>query len=159
MSFKILVTDKLDKEGVDLLKTHKELEVIEKETLKGDALKAELKGYDAIIVRSETKLTKDVLLASEGLKVISRAGVGVDNIDVAAATEKGIVVINAPIGNTISTAEYTFAMMISLARKIPFAHYKTYIQREWDRKSFKGIELLGKKPRYCRARKNRNRSC
>lgn len=145
MSFKILVTDKLDKEGVDLLKTHKELEVIEKETLKGDALKAELKGYDAVIVRSETKLTKDVLLASEGLKVISRAGVGVDNIDVPTATEKGIVVMNAPIGNTISTAEYTFAMMISLARKIPFAHYKTAVLREWDRKSFKGIELLGKK--------------
>ncbi len=144
MPFKILVTDKLDQEGVDLLRTHKELEVIEKETLKGDALKAELKGYDAIIVRSETKLTKDVLLASEGLKVISRAGVGVDNIDVAAATEKGIVVMNAPIGNTISTAEYTFAMIISLARKIPFAHYKTAVQREWDRKSFKGIELLGK---------------
>ncbi len=145
MAFKILVTDKLDKEGVELLKSYKELEVIEKETLKGDALKAELNGYDAIIVRSETKLTRDVLLASEGLKVISRAGVGVDNIDVPTATEKGIVVMNAPIGNTISTAEYTFAMMISLARKIPFAHYKTSVQREWDRKSFKGVELLGKK--------------
>lgn len=145
MAFRILVTDKLDKEGVELLKSNKNFEVIEKETLKGDALKAELKGYDAIIVRSETKLTKDVLLASEGLKVISRAGVGVDNIDVPTATEKGIVVMNAPLGNTISTAEYTFAMIISLARKIPFAHLKTAIQKEWDRKSFKGVELLGKK--------------
>ncbi len=145
MTFKVLVTDKLDKEGVELLKSYKDLEVIEKETLKGDALKAELKGYDAIIVRSDTKLTKDVLQASEGLKVISRAGVGVDNIDVPTATEKGIVVMNAPMGNTISTAEYTFAMMISLARKIPFAHLKTAMQKEWDRKSFKGVELLGKK--------------
>jgi len=144
MKYKVLVTDKLDKEGVELLKSYKELEVIEKETLKGDALKAELKGYDAIIVRSDTKLTGDVIKASEGLKVISRAGVGVDNIDVNAATEKGIVVMNAPLGNTISTAEYTFAMMISLARKIPFAHMKTVMEKQWDRKSFKGVELLGK---------------
>lgn len=144
MAFRVLVTDKLDKEGVDLLKSYKEIEVIEKETLKGDDLKNELKGYDAIIIRSDTKMTRDVIEASQGLRVISRAGVGVDNVDVPAATEKGIVVMNAPLGNTISTAEYTFAMMISLARKIPFAHATTKVEGKWDRKSFKGVELLGK---------------
>jgi D-3-phosphoglycerate dehydrogenase len=144
MPFKVLVTDKLDKEGIDLLKKYPELEVIEKETLKGDDLKKELKGYDAIIIRSDTKMTREVIEASDGLKVISRAGVGVDNVDVPAATEKGIVVMNAPLGNTISTAEYTFAMMISLARKIPFAHAVTKIEGKWDRKTFKGVELLGK---------------
>lgn len=144
MAYRVLVTDKLDKEGVDLLKSYKEIEVIEKETLKGDDLKKELKGYDAIIIRSDSKITRDVIEASEGLKVISRAGVGVDNVDVPAATDKGIVVMNAPLGNTISTAEYTFAMMISLARKIPFAHATTKVEGKWDRKSFKGVELLGK---------------
>ncbi len=144
MAFKVLVTDKLDKEGVELLKSFKEIEVIEKETLKGDALKNELKGYDAIIIRSDTKMTKDIIEASQGLRVISRAGVGVDNVDVPSATDKGIVVMNAPLGNTISTAEYTFAMMISLARKIPFAYVTTKIENKWDRKSFKGVELLGK---------------
>ncbi|URA10078.1 phosphoglycerate dehydrogenase [Thermospira aquatica] len=141
--FRILVTDKLDAEGVEILKRYKEFDVVEKETLKGDALIQELRGYDAIIVRSETKLTKEVLEASEGLKIIARAGVGVDNIDVPTATKKGIVVVNAPSGNTISTAEYTFAMMIALARKIPFAHASMQ-QKVWDRKSFKGVELLNK---------------
>lgn len=144
MKYKILVTDKLDKEGVEILKKYPELEVIEKETLKGDDLKKELQGYDAIIVRSETKLTRDIIEASSGLKVIARAGVGVDNIDVQAATEKGIVVMNAPSGNTISTAEHTFAMMLSLARKIPFAHISLAKEGKWDRKSFKGNELYGK---------------
>ncbi len=145
MKFKVMVTDKLDKEGIDILKSFPEIEVVERETLKGDDLKNELqKGYDAVIVRSDTKLTRDVIAASQGLKVISRAGVGVDNIDVPAATEKGIVVMNAPMGNTISTAEYTFAMMISLARKIPFAHATTKIEGKWDRKTFKGDELLNK---------------
>ncbi|MGC8765409.1 MAG: phosphoglycerate dehydrogenase [Brevinematia bacterium] len=144
MKYKVLVTDKLDKEGIEILKRFPDIEVVEKETLKGDALKQELQGYDAIIVRSETKLTRDVIEASSGLKVISRAGVGVDNIDVAAATEKGIVVMNAPLGNTISTAEHTFAMMLSLARKIPFAHISLAVEGKWDRKSFKGVELYGK---------------
>ena len=141
--FRILVTDKLDAEGVEILKRYKEFEVVEKETLKGDALIQELKGYDAIIVRSETKLTKEVLEASDGLKIIARAGVGVDNIDVPTAIKKGIVVVNAPSGNTVSTAEYTFAMMIALARKIPFAHLSMQ-QKVWDRKSFKGVELFNK---------------
>ncbi len=144
MKYKVLVTDRLDKEGVEILKKYPEIEVVEKETLKGDALKQELQGYDAIIVRSETKLTREIIEASNGLKVISRAGVGVDNIDVQAATEKGIVVMNAPMGNTISTAEHTFAMMLSLARKIPFAHISLAMEGKWDRKSFKGNELYGK---------------
>ena len=144
MPYRVLVTDKLDKEGIEILKSFKEIEVIEKETMKGDVLVKELKGYDAVIIRSETKLTKEAIEASEGLKVISRAGVGVDNIDVQSATDKGIVVMNAPQGNTITTAEYTFAMLISLARKIPFAFASTKIENKWDKKNFKGIELLNK---------------
>jgi D-3-phosphoglycerate dehydrogenase len=144
MAFRVLVTDKLDKEGIDILKSYKEIEVIEKETMKGDELKNSLKGFDAVIIRSETKMTREVIEASVGLKIISRAGVGVDNVDVAAATEKGIIVVNAPLGNTISTAEYSFAMMIALARKIPFAFASIKRDGVWDRKSFKGVELLNK---------------
>ncbi len=144
MKYKVLVTDKLDKEGIEVLKKYPEIEVIERETLKGEELKKELQGYDAIIVRSETKLTRDIIEASNGLKVIARAGVGVDNIDVQAATEKGIIVMNAPSGNTISTAEHTFAMLLSLTRKIPFAHLSLAVEGKWDRKSFKGNEVYGK---------------
>jgi len=125
MAFRILVTDKLDKEGIEVLKSYKDIEVIEKETMKGDDLKKELKGYDAIIIRSETKMTRDVIEASVGLKIISRAGVGVDNVDVAAATDKGIIVVNAPgpdnNGVPISIApELTFSVfeLISIARTV-----------------------------------------
>lgn len=143
MSYKVLVTDKLSKHGIDVLKKYKEIEVIEKETMSPEDLKKEIKNYDAVIIRSATKLTRDILEAADNLKVISRAGVGVDNIDIPAATEKGIVVMNAPSGNTISTAELTFALMIGLARKIPFA-YASLQSGKWDRKTYKGIELMGK---------------
>lgn len=143
MAYKVLVTDKLEKQGVDILKKFKEIEVVEKETMPPEVLKNEIGNYDAVIIRSASKVTKEALENPGKLKVISRAGVGVDNIDVATATEKGIVVMNAPSGNTVSTAELTFAMMISLARKIPFA-YKSMTENKWDKKSFVGTELLGK---------------
>lgn len=143
MAYKVLVTDKLQKQGIEILQKYPEIEVIEKDPMSGDVLKDEIKNYDAVIIRSATKLTRDILESAGNLKVVSRAGVGVDNIDVAAATEKGIVVMNAPSGNTISTAEHTFAMMIALARKIPFA-YQSIMTDKWDRKSYKGVELLNK---------------
>ena len=143
MKYRVMVTDKLSKKGIDELKKFSEIEVVEKDTLSAEELKKEIKDYDAVIIRSATKLTADIIQCADKLKVISRAGVGVDNIDVAAATEKGIVVMNAPSGNTISTAELTFALMISLARKVAFS-YNSLKEGNWDRKSFKGVELLGK---------------
>ena len=143
MKYKILVTDKLEKEAIDILNKYPEIEVVEKDTMSADDLAKEIVSYQGIIIRSATKMTKPIIDAGKNLKVICRAGVGVDNVDLAAATEKGIVVMNAPSGNTISTAELTFALMISLARKIPFAH-QSMKSKVWDRKNFKGLELLGK---------------
>ncbi|OHD56728.1 MAG: phosphoglycerate dehydrogenase [Spirochaetes bacterium GWF1_51_8] len=143
MKFKVLVTDKLEKEGIDILKKYKEIEVIEKDTMTPEELKEDIKNYDGIIIRSATKLKKDILEHADNLKVISRAGVGVDNIDIPAATAKGIVVMNAPLGNTISTAELAFSLIISLARKIPFA-YASMKENKWERTKFTGTELRGK---------------
>jgi len=97
----------------------------------------------AMIVRSETKVTKKVIEAAPKLRVVGRAGVGVDNIDVEAATQHGVVVMNTPGGNTITTAELTFAMLLSLARKVPQAH-ASMTAGKWDRKQFQGAELAGK---------------
>lgn len=97
----------------------------------------------AMVVRSETKVTKKVLEAAPKLRVVGRAGVGVDNVDVEAATQRGVVVMNTPAGNTITTAELTFTMLLSLARKVPQAH-GTMVAGKWDRKLFQGVELAGK---------------
>src|SRR6266513_4161630 len=96
-----------------------------------------------MVVRSETKVSRAVIEAAPKLRVVGRAGVGVDNVDVEAATQRGIVVMNTPSGNTISTAELTFSMLMALARKIPQAH-SSMKSGEWDRKSFQGVELYGK---------------
>ena len=144
MKFKVLVTDKLAKKGIEVLNRYKEIEVIEKETMSPEDLKKEIGQYHGIIVRSQTKLTAEIIEAADNLKVIARAGVGVDNIDIPAATERGIVVMNAPSGNTISAAELTFAQMIAIARKLPFAYASLKLDRKWDRKSFKGVELMDK---------------
>lgn len=111
--------------------------------LKDDELLARINDYDALIVRSGTKVKEKALRASTRLKVIGRAGVGVDNVDTEVATEKGIVVMNTPGGNTISTAEHTFSLMLSLARHIPQAH-ASIVAGKWDRKSFEGTELCQK---------------
>src|SRR5690606_696571 len=111
--------------------------------LSEDELAAVIGNYDALLVRSQTKVTARILEAAPRLKVIGRAGVGVDNIDLEAATRRGVVVINAPDGNTITTCEHAFAMMMALARHIPQAYAKT-IRGEWDRKSFLGVELRNK---------------
>ena len=97
----------------------------------------------AMVVRSETKVSKKVLEAAPKLRVVGRAGVGVDNVDVEAATQRGVVVMNTPAGNTITTAELTFTMLLSLARKVPQAH-GTMVAGKWDRKQFQGVELSGK---------------
>jgi D-3-phosphoglycerate dehydrogenase len=139
---KVLVSDPLAKEGVEILKKSN-LEVTEVSKLSEDQLVKKIKGYDAIIVRSGTTVTKKIIEASNKLKVIGRAGVGLDNVDVAAASKKGIVVMNAPSGNTISTAEHAFSLMLSLSRNIPQANVSIK-EGKWDRKKFMGVELYGK---------------
>ncbi len=117
---------------------------VEKETkLDFDALAEKMKDADGVIVRSATSITADLMDKSEKLRVIGRAGVGVDNIDVKAATQRGIVVMNAPDGNTITTAEHTIALLVSMARNVPQAHAKLQAGI-WDKKSFVGVELNGK---------------
>ncbi len=111
--------------------------------LKPDELRARIAQYDGLAVRSATKVTADLLAAAERLKVIGRAGIGVDNIDVAAATERGIVVMNTPYGNSITAAEHTIAMMFALARQIPAADRSTQAGK-WEKARFMGVELFGK---------------
>lgn len=117
--------------------------VVKETKLSPEELMERLKDADGVIVRSATKITADIMDKAEKLRVIGRAGVGVDNIDVKAATERGIVVMNAPDGNTITTAEHTFAILVSMARNVPQAHAKLQ-SGIWDKKSFVGVELYGK---------------
>ena len=140
---KVLVSDKLHEKGVEILKSAKGIEVDVKVGLSKDELKEIIGEYDGIVIRSATKLTKDVLEKAENLKAIGRAGIGVDNIDINAATEKGIVVMNTPQGNTITTAEHTIAMMMSLARNIPQAT-ASLKQGKWEKGKFMGTELFNK---------------
>ncbi|MEH7108746.1 phosphoglycerate dehydrogenase, partial [Bacillus sp. JJ1764] len=141
--YKVLVTDGISSTGLQSLMDHPNFIVERQPTLPVEELKTIIGEYDALIVRSQTKVTEELLESAGNLRVIARAGVGVDNIDVNAATRKGIIVINAPGANTIAATEHTLAMMLSLARKIPQAHLKT-TSGEWDRNSFKGVELYKK---------------
>jgi D-3-phosphoglycerate dehydrogenase len=138
--FKILVSDPLSDVGLQKLLEAEDVQVDQKTGLSEAELISIIGEYDALLVRSQTKVTPAIMEAAAKLKAIGRAGVGVDNINIPSATNEGIVVINAPDGNTISTAEHTFAMIMSLARRIPHA-YHTMMQDVWDRKSFVGVEL------------------
>ncbi len=140
---KILVSDPLSEEGLKILKEAGEFQVDVKTELKPDALKDIIKDYDALIVRSATKVTKDVIAAALNLKVIGRAGVGLDNVDLEAATQKGIIVMNTPGGNTISTAEHTMSMILALSRNIAQANASVK-KGEWKRSKFMGVELYNK---------------
>jgi D-3-phosphoglycerate dehydrogenase / 2-oxoglutarate reductase len=140
---KILISDNLSTRGIDLLRRNEQFQVDVNTGLKPEELKKIIGDYHALIVRSETKVTADILSAAESLKVIGRAGTGVDNVDVPVATGKGIVVMNAAAGNSVTTAEHTISLLMSLARKIPQAHGKLK-DGKWDKKSFMGVELAGK---------------
>jgi len=140
---KILVSDPLSEEGLKILKEAKEFQVDVRLELKPDVLKEIIKDYDALIVRSATKVNKDIIAAAGKLKVIGRAGVGLDNVDLEAATQKGIIVMNTPGGNTISTAEHTLSMILALSRNIPQANASTK-KGEWKRSKFMGVELYNK---------------
>lgn len=140
----ILVCDPVSPKGIELLKQRSEFKVtVLKERLAEAALIPVVADVDAMVVRSETKVTRKVIEAAPRLRVVGRAGVGVDNVDVEAATQRGIVVMNTPSGNTISTAELTFSMLMGLARKIPQAHMSMKAG-EWNRKAFQGVELYNK---------------
>jgi D-3-phosphoglycerate dehydrogenase len=140
---KILVSDPLSKKGLEILERAKNLKVDLKPGLPPEELKKIISEYDAIIVRSETKLTGDIIEAAGHLKVIGRAGIGLDNVDLPAATKKGIVVMNTPQENAISTAEHTIAMLFSVARKTPQATASMKAGK-WEKKKFTGVEIYNK---------------
>ncbi len=141
--YRVLVCDKISDEGVKLLSLEQDFEVDVKTGLKEDELVSIIDNYDAMIVRSATKVTRRIIEAGSRLKVIGRAGTGVDNIDVEAATEKGIVVMNTPGANTVAAAEHAVAMLMALARKIPQAN-ASMKQGKWEKKKFMGVEVRNK---------------
>lgn len=143
---KILVADPIGAEGVDLLKAHAEVDV--KTGMKPPELLAVIADYDGLVVRSETKVTKEVIETAKKLQVVGRAGIGVDNIDLEAATAAGIAVVNAPTGNTVAAAEHTMALMLALSRNVPSAH-QSLKAGEWKRSAFMGVEVRAKTLGVC----------
>ena len=141
--YKVLVSDLLSQQGLDVLEADDDFEVDVILDLSHEALLERIAAYDALLIRSATKVTKDVIDAATRLKVVGRAGVGVDNIDVQAATRNGVLVVNTPTGNTIAAAEHTIAMLLALARNIVPAGISLK-NRSWQRNDFIGVELYGK---------------
>ncbi|HLK61317.1 MAG TPA: phosphoglycerate dehydrogenase [Chthonomonadaceae bacterium] len=140
---KVLVSDPLAEAGIAKLRAIPGVEVDVRLGLAPEELKSIIGEYEALGVRSETKVTADILAAADKLKIIGRAGVGVDNIDVAAATQKGVVVVNSPDGNTLAAAELTVGLLLALARQIPLADASLH-GGKWERKKFVGTEIYGK---------------
>ena len=140
---KLLISDSLSEEGLKILREVKGFEVDVYKSLKPEELLQKIGEYDALIVRSASKVTREVIEKAQKLRVIGRAGVGLDNVDVEAASEHGIIVMNAPEGNTISTAEHTLSLLLSLARYIPQANASIW-QGRWEKGKFTGRELYGK---------------
>ncbi len=143
MAHRVLVTDKLADEGLELLRAEPGLEVVVATKLDTAGLRAALAEADGIVIRSGTQLTAEVLRDQPRLKVIVRAGVGVDNIDVVTATRQGVIVMNTPGGNTVSTAEHTMALMLALSRNVAKADASLKAGK-WDRNKFTGTQLGGK---------------
>ena len=141
---KILVSDNLSKLGVEILEKESGIEVDVNTGLPKEELIKIIGNYDGLIVRSATKVTADVIAAAKNLKVVGRAGVGVDNIDLEAAGKQGIIVMNAPDGNMITTAEHAMALMLSMSRNIPQANASVKQDKKWSPKTFMGVELYGK---------------
>jgi D-3-phosphoglycerate dehydrogenase len=141
--FRVLVADAISLDGLAPLRDDPRFELVNRPGLKGEELANAIAEADAVLVRSATRITRESLARADRLKAIGRAGVGVDTIDVDAATERGIPVLTAPEGNTISAAELTMALLLALARKVPGAD-RSMKAGEWDKKSFTGVELYGK---------------
>ena len=140
---RVLVSDPLSNKGLEILDKAKDLKVDIKPGLPPEELKQIISEYDAIIIRSETKLKGDIIESAKRLKVIGRAGIGLDNVDLPAATRKGIVVMNTPQENAIAAAEHTIAMILSISRKIPQAT-ASMKGGKWEKKKFMGVELYNK---------------
>ncbi|MCC6913675.1 MAG: phosphoglycerate dehydrogenase [Rhodospirillaceae bacterium] len=139
---RVLISDKLSPAAVEIFKT-RGVDADVKTNLAPQELVAIIKDYDGLAVRSNTKVTAEVLAAAPNLKVVGRAGIGVDNVDVDAATSRGVVVMNTPFGNAITTAEHAVSMMMALARQIPAANASTHAGK-WEKSKFMGVELFGK---------------
>lgn len=143
-TYRVLVSDPISPIGIQALESHPEVTVDVNTGLEPSALLEIIGDYDGLVIRSQTKVTREVIEAAKKLKVVGRAGVGVDNVDRDAATDHGVVVMNTPTGNTISTAELAFTLMLSMARRIPQAHASILAGR-WDRKTYVGTEIFGKR--------------
>ncbi len=143
MDFHILIPDNLDKAGLNILSGTAGVTIQAAAKMSRDEVMAAIPNADGLIIRSATKVDRAMLEAAPKLKLVGRAGVGVDNVDLPAATDRGVIVMNAPDGNTIATAELAFGLMLSLARMIPAAQASMQAG-VWDRKSFTGTELRGK---------------
>lgn len=141
--YKILVSDPISPDGLKSLTDHSDFNVDIQTDLNETELAEIIPNYEGLIVRSQTQVTSNIIAAAPNLKVIARAGVGVDNIDVEAATKHGVIVINAPDGNTISATEHSMAMILSMARNVPQAH-QSLKNGKWDRKAYRGTELYNK---------------
>ena len=141
--YKILVSDPISPDGLKSLTDHSDFNVDIQTDLNETELAEIIPNYEGLIVRSQTQVTSNIIAAAPNLKVIARAGVGVDNIDVEAATKHGVIVINAPDGNTISATEHLMAMILSMARNVPQAH-QSLKNGKWDRKAYRGTELYNK---------------
>jgi D-3-phosphoglycerate dehydrogenase len=141
--FKVLVSDRLSPQGLAILEEEPRIEVLHKPGLPPGELLAAVADADGLVVRSNTKVTADVIARAEKLRVIGRAGIGVDNVDVKAATERGIAVLNTPEGNNITTAEHAIALLVSLARHIPQAT-ASMKQGKWEKNRFTGTELFNR---------------
>lgn len=141
MTFKVLVTDKINQIAVDILQDTCQVDY--KPVLSHEELKEIIKDYDGLMIRSASKVTKEIIEVADNLKIVGRAGVGVDNVDLEAATDKGIIVINSPEGNTVAAAEHTIAIMLSMARHIPEADVSLK-DGKWERSKLTGTEVFKK---------------
>ena len=140
---KVLISDKLALAAADIFR-EAGIEVDVKPGLSPEELAGIIGEYDGLAIRSATKVTADLLAKAPNLKVVGRAGIGVDNVDIAAATASGVVVMNTPFGNAVTTAEHAISMLLALAREIPQAHIST-IASKWEKSKFMGAEISGKK--------------
>jgi len=140
---KVLISDNLHQDGIAILEAHPSIEVVNRPGLSPEELKAVIKDADALVIRSATKVTQDLIEAAPRLKVVGRAGTGLDNVDIPSASKRGIVVMNTPGGNTITTAEHALSLLMALARNVPQAA-QSMREGKWEKKKFQGTELFNK---------------